>query len=95
MPGPLPMPICEINTYFKTNPFKLPPLTRTYRNLSPELFKAGHERNRVSERRIANKPFACICGKIWMKTMAKEIQSVLWKRCIKVIQDNTAAVRMT
>lgn len=95
MPGPVPMPICEINTYFKTNPFQLPPLTLTCRNLSPELYEDRHERNRLSGRQIVNKSFACICGKIWMKTMAKEIQSVLWKRCIKVIQDNTAAVRMT
>lgn len=95
MPGSVPMPICEINTYFKTNPFKQPPHTLTRRNLSPELCKARREKNRLSERQIVNKSFACFCGKIWMKTMVKEIQSGLWKRCIKVIQDNTAAVRMT
>lgn len=95
MPGPVPMPICEINTYFKTKPFRLRPHTLAYHNLSPELYKARHERNRLSEGQIVNKSFACICGKIWMKTMAKEIQSVLWKRRIKEIQDNTAAVRMT
>lgn len=67
----------------------------TYCNLPPELYKACRERNWLSGRQIVNKSFACICGKIWMKTMVKEIQSVLWKRCIKVIQDNTAAVRMT
>jgi len=46
-----------------------------------------------SGRLIVNKSFACFCGKIWMTTIAKEIQSALWKRCIEVIQDNTAAVK--
>lgn len=95
MPGPVPMPVCEINTFNTNHSNYTATYTYTLDPLLPELHKGPHERNPLSQRQIVNKSFACICGKIWMKTTAKEIQSSLWKRCIKVIQDNTAAVRMT
>lgn len=77
------------------NAFKPPPLTFMYSNLSPELCKAPRGRNLQSERQIVNKSFACICGKNLDEIDGEGNPICSLERCINVIQDNAAAVRMT
>lgn len=60
--------------YVKLIPIsKLTRQTTTYIHLPhpPELYEACRGRNQLSGRQIVNKSFAFICGKIWIKTVAK------------------------